>query len=289
MMPPEGWQVARFTPGAAMSVPDGIEAQVVPSALAVALTDADGMTLYVFDGDARRDGQACTSSSCEVQWLPIGAPTLAMPVGDFSIVTRLDGSRQWAYKGRPLYAYAGDHLRGDVHGAGVDKRWEIAALTQDFRPRDVAVTTLDGYGDVLSLRGITLYGSYMFEHRIGGRNQRDDFTHNAYKKGKELGANGCLDPQCLRLWHPFLAEADAQPNGWWEPITRPDGSMQWAYKGFAMYTYTADQRPGDHSGQAVYDYVNPDGSYENFQREMFFVKITKVLAGAGVYWNIAHP
>jgi predicted lipoprotein with Yx(FWY)xxD motif len=212
-----------------------------------------------------------------------------MPVGDFSIVTRSDGSRQWAYKGRPLYAYAGDQLRGDVHGTGVDKQWQVAALTQDFRPAGVGVTTLDGYGDAMSLRGMTLYGSYMFEHRIGGRNQRDDFTHNSYKKGKELGANGCLDAHCLQLWRPFLAPADAQPDGWWEPITRADGSKQWAYKGFAMYTYAGDKTPGDHSGQAVYDYVNPDGTYPNFQREMLFVKITQVLAGAGVYWNIAHP
>lgn len=289
LLPPEGWDVARFTPNALMSLPDGIDVQVVPSALAVALTDADGMTLYMFDGDARHDGQACTSSSCDVRWLPIAAPTIAMPVGDFSIATRSDGSRQWTYRGRPLYAYTGDQLRGDVHGAGVDPRWQVAALTRDFRPPDVSVTTLDGYGDVISLRGMTLYGSYMFEHRIGGRNQRDDFTHNSYRKGKQLGADGCIDAHCLALWHPFLAPADAQPNGWWEPITRPDGSKQWAYKGFAMYTYVEDKAPGDHSGQAVYDYVNPDGTPPNFQREMLFVKITKVLAGAGVYWNIAHP
>jgi predicted lipoprotein with Yx(FWY)xxD motif len=286
---PPGWQVVRFTPAAVMTVPDGIDVRVVPSALAVAFTDAEGMTLYLFDGDARRDGQACTSSSCDAKWLPIAAPTIGMPVGDFSIVKRLDGSRQWAYKGRPLYAYAGDKLPGDVRGARVDKRWEVAALTQDFRPPDVAVTSLDGYGDVIALHGMTLYGSYMFEHRIGGRNQRDDFTHNSYKKGKELGASGCIDAQCLKLWHPFLAPADAQPNGWWETISRPDGSKQWAYKGFAVYTYAGDQAPGDHSGQAVYDYVNPDGTYQNFQREMLFVNITKVIAGAGVYWNIAHP
>lgn len=289
LLPPEGWDVVRFTPEAVMTFPDGIEVRGVPSALAVILTDADGMTLYTFDGDAQRDGQICTSTACDVHWLPIAAPTIAMPVGDFSIVTRSDGSRQWAYKGRPLYAYAGDQLRGDVHGAGVDKQWQVAALTQDFRPAGVGVTTLDGYGDAMSLRGMTLYGSYMFEHRIGGRNQRDDFTHNSYKKGKELGANGCLDAHCLQLWRPFLAPADAQPDGWWEPITRADGSKQWAYKGFAMYTYAGDKTPGDHSGQAVYDYVNPDGTYPNFQREMLFVKITQVLAGAGVYWNIAHP
>ena len=289
LLPPSGWQVVRFTPDAVMALPDGIDARVVPSALAVALTDADGMTLYMFDGDVRRDGQACTPDSCDPRWLPVSAPMIAKPVGGFSVVTRLDGSLQWAYDGRPLYAYTGDQLPGDVHGEGVDKRWSVAALTRDFRPPNVGVTSLDGYGDVISVHGMTLYGSYMFEHRIGGRNQRDDFTHNSYRKGKQLGADGCIDTECLKRWRPFLAPADAQPNGWWEPIQRPDGTRQWTYKGFAMYSYAGDKAPGDHTGQAVYDFVNPDGTPSNFQREMFFVNITRVKAGAGVYWNITHP
>ena len=289
LMPPDGWRVARFTPAASLKLPDGIDARVVPSALAVALTDAGGMTLYTFDGDARRDGQTCTASSCDLEWIAVAAPTIAMPVGDFSIVTRNDGARQWCYHGRPLYTYAGDKLPGDVHGAGVKPHWDVATLTQDFRPKDVAVTTLDGYGDAISLHGMTLYGGYPFEHRIGGRNQRDDFTHNSYLKGKVLGPNACADAHCLAQWHPFAAPADAQPNGWWEPITRSDGSKQWAYKGYAMYTYGGDQAPGDHSGQAQYDFVNPDGTPPNFQRLMFFVDITHVLAGAGIYWNIAKP
>ncbi len=289
LMPPEGWRVARFTPAASLKLPDGIDARVVPSALAVALTDSSGMTLYTFEGDARRDGQTCTSSACDPEWIPVAAPTIAMPVGDFSIVTREDGLQQWCYRGRPLYTYSGDKLSGDVHGAGIKPHWDVATLTQDFRPKDVAVSTLDGYGDVVTVRGMTLYGGYPFEHRIGGRNQRDDFTHNSYLKGKVLGPNACADAHCLAQWHPFVAPADAQPDGWWEPIVRSDGSRQWAYKGYAMYTYAGDTAPGDHSGQAEYDFVNPDGTPPNFQRLMFFVDITHVLAGAGIYWNIAKP
>jgi predicted lipoprotein with Yx(FWY)xxD motif len=289
LMPPEGWRVVRFTPAASLKLPDGIDARVVPSALAVALTDSSGMTLYTFEGDARRDGQICSSSSCEPEWIAVSAPTIAMPVGDFSIVTRGDGARQWCYRGRPLYTYSGDKLPGDVRGAGRAPRWDVAALTQDFRPPDVAVTALDGYGDVVSVHGMTLYGGYPFEHRIGGRNQRDDFTHNSYLKGKLLGPNACVEAHCLALWHPFAAPADAQPDGWWEPIVRSDGTKQWAYKGYALYTYALDTAPGDHSGQAVYDFVNPDGTPPNFQRLMFFVDLTHVKAGAGIYWNIAKP
>ena len=86
-----------------------------------------------------------------------------------------------------------------------------------------------------------------------------------------------------------LAPADAQPDGWWEPITRPDGSKQWAYKGYAMYTYAGDKAPGDHSGQAVYDFVNPDGTPHELSARDVLRDITHVRAGAGIYWNIAKP
>src|SRR5262245_17430363 len=51
LLPPEGWQVARFNPAAAMSLPDGVDVRLVSSVQAVALTDAQGFTLYAFDGD----------------------------------------------------------------------------------------------------------------------------------------------------------------------------------------------------------------------------------------------
>jgi predicted lipoprotein with Yx(FWY)xxD motif len=289
LLPPADWQVARFTPAASMRLPDGIDAQLVDSAQAVALVDDRGLTLYQFDGDARRDGQGCGVAPCRKQWLPIAAPSLAGSIGNFSIVSRADGSRQWAYKGRPLYEYVGDQLPGDAHGIGVDPKFHLAALTQDFTPPQVAVRTLNGYGDALAFNGMTLYGSYPFEKRWGGRNLRDNFSHSAYYKGKQLGAAGCIDAACLQHWQPLRAPADAQADGFWEPIARPDGSKQWAYKGYALYTYAGDQVAGAHSGQATYDFHHPEGSYSYFKYAVFLADVARAPGGAGIYWNIAHP
>lgn len=289
LSPPPGWTVARFTPAASISLPDGMDARLVNAAQAVALVDVKGLTLYTFDGDAKRDGQACAARSCKFRWLPLPAPDLASGVGHFSIVPRADGSRQWAYKGRPLYEYIGDKLPGDAHGTGVDPRWRLAALTQDFRPPHVGVISLNGYGEVLSVNGRTLYGGYPFEKRWGGRNLRDSFAHSAYYKGKRLGPAACTDADCLKVWHPLLASDDAQSNGFWEPIVRPDGGKQWAYKGYALYTYAGDKGRGDHNGQATYDFSEPEGSYAEFKQAVFFATVAKAPGGAGIYWNIAHP
>ena len=42
-------------------------------------------------------------------------------------MTRDDGGKQWAYKGKPLYAWSKDAKPGDVTGDGVNNVWHIAA------------------------------------------------------------------------------------------------------------------------------------------------------------------
>ncbi|GLR95926.1 putative lipoprotein with Yx(FWY)xxD motif [Bradyrhizobium liaoningense] len=77
------------------------------------LTDAKGMTLYTFDKDA--DGKSACNGPCATNW-----PVLKAEAGDaagdgYTIITRDDGSRQWAYKGKPLYTFAKDQKPGRHH------------------------------------------------------------------------------------------------------------------------------------------------------------------------------
>ena len=288
LMPPAGWQVARLEPARSIDVPAGIEARLVWSAQAVVLTDFEGFTLYALDGDAARDGQTCSERGCERHWLPVMAPALALDVGNFSVVSRVDGSRQWAYRGRPLYRYPGDLLPGDAHGRAADERWSMAVLTENFRPPRVAVTALEGYGDALSLDGMTLYSGSAFEKYWGGRNLRDSFK-NGYNRGKRLGGDACADAECLKMWRPFHTAADARSAGFWEVIRRRDGSRQWAYKGYAVYTYAGDEAPGQNRGQATYAFATLDGSPEEIERAVWLAELGGSYGGAGVYWNVAKP
>ena len=288
LLPLEGWQVARFDPGASMAVPDGIDVQLVSSAQGVVLTDFAGYTLYAFDGDAADDGQTCSDQGCEIEWLPVVAPTLALDVGDFSVVIRADGSRQWAHLGQPLYRYSGDLLPGDVHGRAVNDRWRVALLTQNFRPPEVAVNTLEGYGDAMSVRGLTLYTGSAFQKYWGGRNLRDSFKIS-YHRGKRLGGDACAEAACLKVWRPFEAAADAVSHGFWEVFTRSDGTGQWAYKGYAVYTHADDTAPGHNRGQATYAFASLEGNPEELSRAARLANLGSASGGAGVYWNVAKP
>lgn len=87
---------------------------------------ANGMTLYTFDKDAAGSGKSVCNGPCATNWPPLTAAAGAAGSGDWTVVTRDDGSRQWAYKGKPLYFWAKDQKPGDRTGDGFNKVWQLA-------------------------------------------------------------------------------------------------------------------------------------------------------------------
>ena len=104
------------------------------------LTDAAGRVLYVFDKDS--EGKSVCDDPCAALWPPFVAAADAKPVGDYGLVSRSDGSRQWAVRGRPLYFYAGDSGPGQATGDGVKGVWHVVRdtpMTGDtgsYRPKE---------------------------------------------------------------------------------------------------------------------------------------------------------
>lgn len=108
-------------------------AQDVPSPLKKAtsnelgtyLVDAKGMTLYLFDKD-KEPGKSVCYGGCANSWPPY-APEAGQPeaVSPLTVITRDDDTKQYAYRGKPLYYYAKDSGPGDVKGEGVGKVWWI--------------------------------------------------------------------------------------------------------------------------------------------------------------------
>jgi Uncharacterized protein conserved in bacteria len=83
-----------------------------------------GQTLYAYDPDGSGGGSQC-SGPCAAVWPPYTADAGATAPTDFSTVKRDDGSLQWAYRGRPLYLFAGDAQPGDHDGDGVNGQWHV--------------------------------------------------------------------------------------------------------------------------------------------------------------------
>ena len=90
------------------------------------LVGPNQMTLYVFDRDAAGSGKSVCNGGCATNWPPLMAPASAQPIGHWSVVTRDDGVKQWAYQGKPLYYWAKDSKPGDATGDGVGNVWHTA-------------------------------------------------------------------------------------------------------------------------------------------------------------------
>lgn len=90
------------------------------------LTDPDGMTLYVYDHDPIGSGKSKCNDSCAERWIPMAATPEDVAKAPYTIITRTDGTRQWAYKGRPLYRWSEDKKPGDLKGDGIGKAWHSA-------------------------------------------------------------------------------------------------------------------------------------------------------------------
>ena len=89
------------------------------------LTGSNGMTLYTFDRDAAGSGKSVCNGPCATNWPPLMAAEGQTASGDYSVITRDDGKKQWALKGKPLYFWAKDAKPGDKTGDGFNGVWHI--------------------------------------------------------------------------------------------------------------------------------------------------------------------
>jgi predicted lipoprotein with Yx(FWY)xxD motif len=90
------------------------------------LTNPAGMTLYTFDKDVADSGKSVCNGECAAKWPPLAASASDTGSGAYTVITRDDGSKQWAYKGKPLYLWFKDQRPGDMTGDGVNNVWRTA-------------------------------------------------------------------------------------------------------------------------------------------------------------------
>ena len=89
------------------------------------LATPSGATVYTFDKDTAGSGKSACNGPCAQAWPPVAAQASDAASGDWSIVTRDDGSKQWAYKGAPIYTFSKDAKPGDTTGDKFKDVWHV--------------------------------------------------------------------------------------------------------------------------------------------------------------------
>jgi predicted lipoprotein with Yx(FWY)xxD motif len=100
--------------------------KVVQTRKGMIFVNLDGMTLYTFDRDTAGNKSSC-EGKCTERWKPLEAAGDAESKGDFTVITRSDGSKMWAYRYRPLYTFQSDRAPGDTNGSfDATNLWHVA-------------------------------------------------------------------------------------------------------------------------------------------------------------------
>lgn len=190
----------------------------------------NGMTLYTNDLDVPGGAFGCANTryektggadgyplpraahrrTCLEKWTPFTAAAGAAGRGPWSVVTRPDGQRQWAYDGHPLYLSRRDQKPGDVTGTMGFARygaWRLAAVPLRLPPGAKLLRKVDGLMLAAADDGKLL---------LSVRDARP---------ASEAGLTPMVAPE--------LAADD-------QVIVRRDGRKQWAYRGIALYRPSPD-------------------------------------------------
>jgi len=119
-------EIHKWTPDGKVALfrkPSGYDGNDAPAG---AFIGSNGMTLYTFDKDTAGSGKSVCNGQCATNWPPLMAADADAASGDYSLVTRDDGKKQWALKGKPLYYWIKDTKPGDTTGEGVMGAWHVA-------------------------------------------------------------------------------------------------------------------------------------------------------------------
>jgi predicted lipoprotein with Yx(FWY)xxD motif len=134
------------------------DVQIMRSDAGAVLLDARGRVLYTYARDTQPDVSTCVAE-CAKAWPPLAVRDSApQPVADWSAITRPDGSRQWAFRGKPLYTYAKDDAPRVALGDRVGQAWRVARIPLRTPP-GVAVRSIHLGRALVDARGLTLYWS----------------------------------------------------------------------------------------------------------------------------------
>ena len=115
--------IATLLGGTAVLAADYGPLKMMKTTAGEVLTTPTGMTLYTFDKDT--PGMSNCYGACAQYWPPLMADKGSKPTGELTLVTRTDGTKQWAQNGKALYTFAQDQQPGDAKGDNSKNVWHV--------------------------------------------------------------------------------------------------------------------------------------------------------------------
>lgn len=224
-------------PAGAETMLPGVSAQ---TSAGMTLVDSNGMTLYTSSADV--DGKSMCNGDCSANWVPLAVAADAEASGDWTIITRDDGMRMWAFKGHPVYTSIADKAAGDVMG-DVQNGFSIVGIAAET----TAATTEETVNADLA----TVEGAAMMGVTVRGAAWVTASGMTLYVYEKDDGGKSMCNDDCAVEWPPLAAPVDATGNAALTVVVRDDGTGQWALYGRPLYTFVDDKEAGEVRGDNI--------------------------------------
>ena len=259
--------------GPAIRVPVGPPSNIPPAFKVAQMTTGrmlinfEGYAVYTSDNDGLNKSNC--GENCLRNWKPAAAPETAQSRGEWTVIERSPGIRQWSFRGKPLYTYIHDprfrsFIGGDVPGWHNVFTQKAPAPPDEFTIQDARI------GQVLAdSRGMAVYVYNC------GDDAPDQLAcdHPGTTQAYRLAICGGGDiKKCHETWPYIFAPKDAKTdNRLWsvmaiDPSTgkhathgQEDALYVWAYLGQPVYNFAGDKRPGETRGDGwgeFYGYRN---------------------------------
>lgn len=184
--------------------------------------------------------QADRRPTCTQHWPPVLAAADAKPAGNWSLLERPDGTKQWAYNRQALYTSHLDHRPGQTNGGTTRVLWDFRASGATRHPVGPAPAV------PAQFKAASMALGRMLVTHTG-------FAVYAYDKDTPTKSN--CSAECLKEWSPMMAPDAAVARGEWTMIARPNG-RQWVFRGMPLYTHIADANVQSYTGSDLPGWSN---------------------------------
>ena len=265
-----GSGVAREPAGPEPNMPPGL--QVVEFATGHMIVNHKGYAVYTSDAD--EPGKSNCNAECLKTWKPVQAPENAETQGEWSVIERSPGIKQWTFRKMPLYTYILDPRTRSVIGSDVPGWHNV--YTQRSLPPPKEFTVQDSrIGQVLAdSHGKTIYYYNCSDDALD--QQACDYPDSTQAYRLAICGNG--DPKVCNETFPYvIAQPGAtsesklwtvmsiDPNTGHKATQGQAGALDvWAYRGRPVYTFANDKKPGDANGDSFGEFNGYRDGYKAF-------------------------
>lgn len=214
---------------------------------------ADGWSVYAYEKDGRNKS-AC-KDDCLDGFEPVLAGIYARPFGEWTILERAPGVKQWAFRGAPLYRHLTDRKQHALDGSDLPGWRNVYTQAAPAAPKGFAAKdTLIGsvLGDA---QGSTIYRYRCTDDAADQQLCDHPDAPQAYRF--TVCGGGDVE-RCLKAF-PYVLAARGSKSGnrtWTTMYIDPRtgkraaegdvGALNvWAYRGRPVYTFAGDKKSSD--------------------------------------------